>query len=257
MTKRTERNLCYYKTMKFLIVIFLLFLLIPPLKSFAQTMSNSQYIIKMGNLNAAAGKSSNSQYNLNETLGQISPGLYSGTNYTVKAGFAYIKTGQIPFSFSISQNILDFGVITPTNPVTRTTNLTVSAGPSKGFTIIASENLPLTSSVGIIPDTTCDNGDCNSAKAALWTSSLTYGFGYRCDPSSPSSSGQANVCPSDFNNANFYKPFAATPSAMSIMASNVGGVNKQSQITYKVNVSGSQAPGLYTNIVTYIASPGF
>lgn len=241
--------------MKFLIVIILLFLLIPPFKSFAQTMSNSSYIIKMGNLNTAAGKSSSSQYSLNQTLGQTASGLYSGTNYTVKAGFQYIKkAGQIPFAFSISQNILDFGVITPTNPVTRATNLTISSGSATGFTVIASENRPLTSSLGIIPDITCDLGTCNPSKAALWANSLTYGFGYRCDPEA---SGQANYCPSDLNNANFYKPFAATPSAASIMTSNVGGANRKSQITYKVNVSGSQAPGLYTNIVTYIASPGF
>ena len=216
----------------------------------AQTMSNSYYIIKMGNLNSAAGKSVNSQYSLNQTLGQTSPGLYTGTNYTVKAGFQYIKTGQIPFAFSISQNILDFGVITPTNPVTRATNLTISSGSAKGFTVIASENRPLTSAVGTIPDTTCDNGDCNSLKAALWTSSLTYGFGYRCDNLAGTN------CVSGFSDS-FYKPFAATPSAASIMTSNLGGANRKSQITYKVNVSGSQAPGLYTNIVTYIASPGF
>ena len=74
------------------------------------------------------------------------------------------------------------------------------------------------------------------------------------DPSA--GSGQPNDCVSGFLD-NYYKPFVATPSSQSVMTSNTGGANRKSQITYKINVSGAQAPGLYTNIVTYIASPGF
>lgn len=206
----------------------------------------------MGNLNAGAGELSGSGFTLNETLGQTGPGLYTGTNYKVKEGFQYIKSStiNIPFTFSISQNIIDFGVITPTNPITRTTNLTVSNGSSKGFTVVASENKPLTSATSTIPDTTCDNGDCSSSKASVWTNSLTYGFGYRCDDISGIN------CSLGFSDS-FYKPFIATPSSQAIMTSTTGGTNRQSKITYKVNVSGTQAPGVYTNIVTYIASPGF
>lgn len=217
-------------------------------------MSNTQYKIKMGNLNTAAGLGTNPQYKLNQTLGQTAPGLYTGTNYKVRAGFQYYKGSPIPFSFSISNNLIDFGVITPTNPLTRTTLLTVSA-PSSGFTVIASQNKPLTSQNGIIPDTTCDNGGCNTSKAGLWTSSLSYGFGYRCDVSQDS--GQVNACSSDFSSANFYKPFAATPSAQTVLESTTGGAGRKSQITYKVNVSGTQPQGVYTNVVTYIANPGF
>ena len=237
--------------MKFITPFLILFLLISPLKTFAQTMSNSQFIIKMGNLNSLAGEVSNSSYKLNETLGQNVPGLYSGTNYKVKSGFQYIKSdAAIAFSFSISQNLIDFGVITPTNPVSRTTNLTVSSGSSKGFTVIASENRALTSGTNTIADTTCDDGDCNSSKASIWKSSLSYGFGYRCDDVSGTN------CVSGFSDS-FYKPFIATPSSQAILTSAIGGNSKSSQITYKVNVSGTQAPGTYTNIVTYIASPGF
>lgn len=223
----------------------------------AQTMSNSQYIIKMGNLNTASGLGTNSQYNLNETVGQTTSGLYTGTNYTVKAGFQYIRGVKTSFSFTISQNLIDFGTLTPTNPVTRTTNLTVSSG-SSGFSVIASENQPLKSSTSTIPDTSCDNGDCTPLRATQWTGTLTYGFGYRCDDL------QGTNCSSDFSNpfagpktSSFYKPFPLSPSAQTIMSSTKGGSGNKSQITYKINVSSAQPNGTYTNMVTYIASPGF
>ncbi|HKC14375.1 MAG TPA: hypothetical protein VKC89_00195 [Patescibacteria group bacterium] len=239
------------KKILFLIFLFSIYCLLFTISANAQTMSNSSYIIKMGNLNDASGDVSNSQYKLSETVGQTSPGLYSGTNYLVKAGFQYVRpTGNIAFSFAISQNIIDFGVITPTNPVTRTTNLTVSAGSAKGFTVVSSENKPLTGIGGTIPDTTCDLGTCNSSKASAWTSSLAYGFGYRCDNISGTN------CASGFSDS-FYKAFALTPSLQTVMTSNTGGTSRKSQLTYKVNVSGTQPPGIYTNIVTYIASPGF
>lgn len=232
----------------FLPFAFLLLVLVNTVN--AQTMSNSQFKIKMGNLNTAAGLGSNSQFKLNETVGQTAANLFTGTNYRVKAGFQYIKTGNIPFSFSLSTNTIDFGVITPTNPISRTLNLTVSAGSTKGFTVIESENRPLTSTGSAIPDTTCDNGDCSPTKAGLWNASLTYGFGYRCDDTSGIN------CVTGFSSL-FFKPFAPNSSPQSVMTSATGGTSRKSQITYKVNVSGLQTPGTYSNIVTYIASPGF
>lgn len=239
-----------------IIIILVLFWALP---SFAQTMSNSNYTIKMGNLNMSAGTGTNSQYKLNETAGQTAPGLYSGTNYTVKAGFQYIKPSKITFSFAISQNLIDFGTITPTNPVTRTTDLTVSSN-SSGFTVTASENQPLKSSNATIPDTSCDNGDCNPTKATQWGGVLTYGFGYRCDDLSGTN------CASDFSSqssslgaaASFaYKPFPLSPATQTIISSSKGGIAQKSRITYKVNASSSQPVGTYTNVVTYVANSGF
>lgn len=220
------------------------------LPAFAQTMTNSFFKIIMGNLNMAAGNVANSVYNLSLTAGQTAPGLYVGTNYKVKAGFQYVRPGKIAFVFTLSPNLIDFGVITPTNPITRTVNLTISSGSAKGFTVIASENQPLTSQNSVIPNTTCDNGDCSTLKATSWASSLAYGFGYRCDNIAGTN------CSTIFSDT-FYKPFALSPTSDTIMRSTTGGKSRKSQLTYKVNVSGSQTPGLYTNIVTYIAAPGF
>lgn len=216
----------------------------------AQTMTNSFFKLIFGNFNMTSGPVSGGNYKLNTTAGQTGPGLYSGTNWKVKAGFQYIRT-NIPFSFSISQNLIDFGTLTPTNPVTRTTNLTISSGSAKGFTVLLSEDMPMTSSSSAtIPDTTCDSGNCTPTNAGLWSGTLTYGFGYRCDDLTGSN------CVPGFS-ANFYKPFPKNPTTTQVLLSQKGGRGRKSQITYKVNIAGSQPGGVYTNIVTYIASPGF
>lgn len=246
------------------IVFFLVFLLlylkwIEP--SFAQTMSNNSFIIKLGNLNTSAELESNSQYNIENSTGTTT-GVYSGTNYTVTAGFSS-KTATAsansssssstvsttPFSLSVSNSLIDFGVITPTNPVLRTVALSVS-GATNGFTVTASENRPMTSQTNTIPDTSCDNGDCNTLKASLWRNPLAYGFGYRCD-----SLSSANSCSLDFG-ADFYKPFPSTPSAATIMTNQASNTS-QVQITYKINVPATQTPGVYSNMIQFLANPGF
>lgn len=219
----------------------------------AQTsMSNSSYIIKFPNLNSFAGKPSNSQYKLGITGGQTAPGLYSGPNYKVRAGFQYLLT-NIPFSFTISSVFIDFGPITPGAPVTRTNTLTISNGSAYGYSVLARENHPLRiNSSGVsIPDTTCDTGTCDEQTAAGWTSLTTFGFGYRCDNVS------GTDCESGFGVSN-YRQFASSESAelaRPVMEGINSGRNIQSQITYKVNVSTTQAAGLYQNAITYIAVP--
>jgi hypothetical protein len=230
---------------------FLIFLALSTRFAFAETMTNDWYILQMGNFNMSSGKPSGPSYSVSFTAGQIGPGLYSGANYTVRSGFQYIYT-LVPFFFSISQTSIDFGTLSPANPVTRTNTLTVNNQSAGGYTVTSSENHQLlTPATGaIIPDTTCDDGLCTSSNATAWTSTLTYGFGYRCDDVSYSD------CVTDFSNSTFYKPFSASPSAAVVM-SGASGANKESQITYKVNVSATQPAGTYSNIITYIAMPTF
>ena len=200
----------------------------------------------------SAGRPTGSGYALLNTVGQTGPGLYSGTNYKVKAGFEYILS-TIPFRFTISNIFIDFGIISPTIPVLRTNTLTVSNGSAYGYQVTVSQNRNLTSDAygTQIPATACDGPSCTPTTAALWMSTLTYGFGYRCDNIS------GTDCDNQFSTANYYKPFIASPSAVVIMSSMQVGRNRIGQVTYKVNVSGLQRAGLYTNLVNYIATPTF
>lgn len=235
--------------------IYLLLLAFQTPTVFAQVvMKNASYIIRMGNLNTAAGKSTGTGGKLNITVGELGPGLYSGANYKVRAGFQYISS-IIPFAFSISTNTIDFGTLSPTNPLTRTNILTVSNQSAGGYVVTASENhqLLVPGSGAIIPDTTCDAGTCTETTSSAWTSTLTYGFGYRCDAVT------TDYCAAGFSDSTYYKQFAradTSETAQTVM-SGATGRSQQSQITYKLNISATQVAGFYSNVVTYIATPTY
>lgn len=231
------------------LLVFIGIILAP--RANALTMSNANWILQMGNLNMAAGKPTGPNNKLGFTMGQTAPGLYSGTNYKVKAGFQYIHS-IIYFAFRISETFIDFGTLSATTPVTRTNNLIVSNGSAGGYSVTASEDhqLLVPASGAIIPNTTCDNGSCTDTNSALWTNVLTYGFGYRCD------NVTGTDCASGFD-ADKYKQFSASPSATTVMSGANVGRNKEVTITYKLNISGTQAAGLYTNKIMYIATPTF
>lgn len=224
----------------------------------ALTMSNSFYIIILGNMNSIAGKALGTANTLTFTSGQLGSGLYTGTGYTLCAGFyggIYCnKPATGLFTFTVTPTALDFGSIDPTSPVTRTNTLDVLS-TSSGYSVTAIENHSLqTASASAIPDTTCDTGTCNPSTAAIWSNALTYGFGYRCDDIA------GTDCISFLTD--YYRPFAnaALLESPQIVMENTGSgssTDKQAQITYKVNIAASQIPGVYTNTITYVASPNF
>lgn len=234
-------------------------------QTFAQVMSNESFRVEMGNLNSIAGESSGKEFNLSITSGETASGLYSGANYKVRAGFQYIPRGA-PFSLSVSNTLIDFGVLSPTNPVTRTTTLTISNTNASSYQVTASENhqLIVNRTGAVIPDTTCDNGNCNQTRAGEWSNTLTYGFGYRCDSISVASSGTSTqTCvtgDSSFSsNMSHFKQFAdaSKKETSQVVVKGGKGKSQKATVTYKVNIPSSQATGNYTNAVTYVATPNF
>ena len=161
---------------------------------------------------------------------------------------------NISFSFSISETLIDFGPLSPTDPVLRTNTLSVSNTATAGYTVTAYENNPLkeSTSSATIPDTTCDNGACNSTDGGTWEGTLTYGFGYRCD-----SSDKTKTCLPGFSDFNSYKQFAKETTQPQNIMESASGESSIAQITYKVNISGSQQSGFYNNTLTFIAVPNF
>lgn len=221
----------------------------------ALTMSGGNYILEMGTLDSFSGEASGENNKLNFTSGEAQQGASSGTNNSVKLGFQYIHPLR-GFSFSVSQSQIDFGLLSPTNPVTRNAIVSISNRSAQGYSVSASEDHPLRVSASgqIIPDTTCDNGGCSDTASSTWSNALTYGFGYRCDTIG------TNDCASGFTSDQSYKQFADESlgeSPQAIMAGATNGQNRQVKITYKVNVAGSQAPGSYQNTITFIAVPSF
>lgn len=245
--KRSKRKLSIW----FLVLFASIAYLISPSRSFAQErMISENYRIIFGNLNSGAGIPSSDNYFLDSTIGQTAPGLYSSTNYRVKSGFQYIHS-IIPFSFAISDFTIEFGTLTPETFATQTNTLTVSSGGAGAYQVLASENNPLqTLAANQIPDTNCDTS-CSETTAGTWTSTTRYGFGFNMS---------GNDIPADFSSANHFRQFADESTAESpqvVMSSVNVGRDRQATVTYKVNISDTQAAGRYQNIVTYTAVPGF
>lgn len=248
-----------------LILISLVLNLKSPRQIGAQEMKNGFYIIQMGNLNSIAGISEGDDFKINITSGETTPNLNVGTNYKVRVGFQYIVRPE-DFSISVSNSLIDFGTLSPTNPITRTNTISVSNLSAPGFLVTASENHQLLAprSGAIIPDTTCDRGSCSESFASQWTSALTYGFGYRCDAVSVLIAGtKSRGCVSNdlafFYNKDAFRQFPdASKSEKAIPILKGGrGRNQKGTITYKANISSSQPAGLYTNSITYILTPTF
>jgi len=223
-------------------------------------MHSSDYELQMPNLNFSAGNVSSANFKLGFTGGQNMPGPYSSTGFKVLAGFWYLKT-IIPFSFTISNQVINFEPLSIEVPQTATTTLTVSAGGAGGYQVTAQENHQLlVDSLGaIIPDTTGDNGDATESQAGVWTQNSTYGFGYTMhgqDVPTPF----PTAAPTPGLQGDDYKQFTdisknETPEV--IMTSANVGKNRTAVVTYKVNISSTQIAGLYHNVITYIATPTY
>jgi len=220
-------------------------------------MKSSDYELQMPNLNFSSGNVSSTNYKLGFTAGQNTSGQYTSTGYQLLAGFWYLKSA-IPFTFSLSNQVIEFGNLSAGVPATDSTTLTVSAGGAGGYQVTAQENHQvLVNSIGaIIPDTTGDNGDITESTAGTWAQNTTYGFGYTM---------AGNDVPSPFPSSapagNSYKQFAdisRNETAQIIMASsNKVAENRTATLTYKINISSTQSAGRYHNVITYIATPTF
>lgn len=243
-----------------MILVYLLFLisyfLFTPANAGALTMSNNNYLLQ-SSLDSTTGTLNNSTYKLEGSVGQNSPDAAKSQDYSLtqapqpKSSAARI----VPFLFRISETIIDFGTLSPTNPVTRQHVITTQTGSAFGFTLYGSSNQPLTNiQNAIIPHTTCDNGQCNTDNSSVWTSTLTYGFGYRCEDKKSIS------CKTGFSKQNYFKQIPNVSSqedAVVILGSALPFYTSEAVLTYKLNVSGTQPQGNYENTITYIAVPSY
>src|SRR5574337_235914 len=91
----------------------------------------------------------------------------------VQAGF--VNQTDNSLSISLENEVIDFGQLIPTNPISRKNKITLLNNSAFGASVQALEDHPLkdSSSQNSIPDTTCDNGSCNNESASPWTGTLT------------------------------------------------------------------------------------
>lgn len=217
-------------------------------------MESPLFKIQMGTVDIAGGKKTSDNYSLSDSVGQTAAGEFQSTGYIVKAGFQYLHS-IIPFTFSLSETNINFGTLIPSTPQTVTTNLTVSFGASGGYQVTAIEEGPMRTfnNASTIPDTSCDGGGntCNETLAKPWTNNSAYGFGYNMS---------GNDIPSDFINNTYYRPFpdrSQNENPAIVMSSTNVGHNRQSTVTFKINISSIQPAGKYQTIINFVATPSF
>jgi len=214
---------------------------------YAQHFESSNYNIDWGNFNMTSGRKSSTNYSLTDTVGQNAPGEYSKTGVKLKSGFQYIYPFD-EFSFAIDNLDINFGTLTPSIATTAVSTLTTTSPSGLGFQITAQENSPLRLNSGTtIPDIKGDNNLASEFVADTWTNATTYGFGF-------------NANTTYFSTTNHFRQFANISQSevpQIFDSSNTHVKNHTTTITYKINISSSQAAGTYQNYIVYTATPQY
>lgn len=219
----------------------------------ADTLTSPAFEIKMGTVNITGGSKSSPSFKLTDTVGQTFQGRFDSAGFVIKAGFQYIYT-LIPFTFTISNLDLNFGSLVSGTPSLLTNLLSVTTGSAYGYSVKTIEDHPLrlTNGTATIPDTSCDLAlPCIQTDATPWTDNARYGFGYNIQGT------DVNVA--DFVDNSYFRPFPIQNTDQPVEVMNRSGVATASAatVTYKINISGSQAAGTYQNNIQYIAIPSF
>ena len=250
--------------MKFKIIFYLIiFNLIFPIVSLAQSFTSPTYRIQWGNFNMTGGRKTSGSYILTDSVGQNAPGQYDSDGFTVKAGFQYAHDLISPFSFSIDNLDLDLGVLVSGVASTQSNIITITTPSGHGYEIMAIQNHPL-SVVGTndsIPDTTCNNDDnCSKTTSKPWTDSDAYGFGFNAIGINSSLVDTGVGTSNYFADSTYFRPFASqsnNDSAQIIMSEDKPVKNHSAKITYRANIPSYQSSGAYQNSINFIAIPKY
>src|SRR3989304_7245459 len=100
-----------------------------------QIMSNKNYIIETEGVDTISG--------VTKATGNPDPTVSEGVNFKVRTGFGNLPSAS-PFSVSLSSDIVDFGTLSPTNPIIRTMDLSTNSLTAYGYSVLVFENGPLT-----------------------------------------------------------------------------------------------------------------
>lgn len=215
-------------------VIFVAILLLPVQKVFGQTMEGGNY-----------------KLHLQEVLDTDPTSTPPLQNNIIPSPTPPPIESSGQSSVLLSDDFINFGPLSPTNPVIRQISFVIKA-QNVPFSLYQQMDHDLLNDPGEhIPPTTCDNGSCSDKQASLWNSTLTYGLGVRCD------NVKETTCPDDFIEKDTFRPLGqSVNNAASTIASGTIKEQVSLRLTYKLVVSGTQSPGNYAGTATYILVPG-
>ena len=181
--------------------------------------------------------------------------MQNGGAVNVRAGISpaltfSVEPGNAPSGGTVTASAVDFGTITPGTAKVATQGYQSRRMPRPGYSVTAEENRPLTAGAYLISDVVGDAGSISELTAGPWSNATTYGFGYTLANASGTSAAFTSG----------YKQFAnqaASEVAQPIMSANVPSTGDAVDVGYKLNVSGDQVAGAYTNTITYVATANF
>lgn len=192
-------------------------------------------------------------------LEAVNAQMFRGDKFSIQSGQPtsfepIVQADSLEGYISLSTDLIDYGEITPTNPIKRQLTILLGSVGSKSstgstgnytsptcstfstcpYSLYVFQDHPLTAEIDdkeeIIPDTTCDNGTCTEKRTASWVNPFTFGLGF------------------SFNDI-FYQQF---PDA----SKNEPPATILSQkIMVKLNVNQNQKKGSYTNTITFWVIP--
>lgn len=230
----------------YIYTLTLLLIFLHPLPAFADTMYGSGYKLETNLFNTFSKQKIIVQTDTNESSDSQTQNTESSSPQSTSNQNANVVKSSL--SFSINPTELDFGILSAGEPIQRTLNTQASA--NNGLTLqIAESNSPISGNT-IIPDTTCDNGDCTPELASDWNSPLVYGFGYSCS---------SNIACEGFKNEQSFKPIAnlsqgAKPTSI---FTTYGPENTATDLNFKINVSQTDAGKEYSSKVILYALPNY
>lgn len=196
-----------------------------------QSMTNEEYIL-----------------DLNPTKTKVSPSP-TPIKSDSKKSEPILPHKNSTLNLKVDANKILYGQVHPGEPIVRSIN--IQAAAPQGFDVIAYETGNLASSDNqVVPDATCDEGNCTELVSALWKSPLTYGFGYRLDSKCTNPSG----CLGSFKN-DYFKQFSNIELhevPQSILTSN-SNEDTQTKISLKVNIPTTLQDKTFINTIHLIA----
>lgn len=243
------------KKISFLILVFAYLFLVAS-KALAQHFTSASYIIDWGNFNITSGKKVSTNYSLTDTVGQNAPGPYQSAGYKIKSGFQYIYETFNQLTFVIDNLDINLGTLVAGVASTATNVITISTPSGHGYQILTQYNHPLALTSGTtIPDTRCDAGNCTISSAQVWNSSSTYGFGYNVIGINSSGVATGIGTSNFFSGSTAYRPFS---SIGQVIMSEISPVqNHSARVSYKTNISSTQAAGHYQSAIIFTAVPNY
>lgn len=243
------------------IIYFILFFLFPK-KINAQSFNSNSYQIQWGNFNMTGGRKTSDTFILTDSVGQNAPGKFTGDGFIVKAGFQYAYDQVSKFSFSIDNLDINLGALVPNIGTTQSNIITITTPTGHGYEIASVESYPLTNSDtnSTIPDTTCDNNDCDQTTSKVWVEDDTYGFGFNAIGINSSGVATDIGTSNYFTDSTYFRQFAnitGNEPAQVFMSENQAVIDHSAKITYKVNIPIGQSSGSYQTNISFIAVPKY